>query len=239
MVSRPCSRPFSTIITIPLEHSYRDKISMRFSPFKKTLFLDTDTHILGPIDQLFRLLDRFDVFFSAADGGLHYELEGVPMDAFPEPSAGVIGWTKSDRTARFFALWDQYYLEQERANGEGAWDQRSMRAALWWSDVSLASLPSVWQLYTFCTASMIGPVRIVHGRDRRLPSVIASANRHLGIRFYVPDLGFFELEAGRFGSLFPSFRERPCLFSERLRERFCITLVSGGCQTIDGLCRRL
>src|SRR5467141_2642138 len=105
------AHPFSTIITIPLEHSYRDKISMRFSPFKKTLFLDTDTHILGPIDQLFRLLDRFDVFFSAADGGLHYELEGVPMDAFPEPSAGVIGWTKSDRTARFFALWDQYYLE--------------------------------------------------------------------------------------------------------------------------------
>jgi hypothetical protein len=29
--------------------------------FDRTIFLDTDTTIVGPIEELFRLLDRFDI----------------------------------------------------------------------------------------------------------------------------------------------------------------------------------
>ena len=44
------------------EGGYRDKIlCLRRSPFERTIFLDTDTHVTADLGELFRLLDRFDV----------------------------------------------------------------------------------------------------------------------------------------------------------------------------------
>src|SRR5262245_17176068 len=48
--SEPCGDPF------------RDKIhSIRRLPFDQTIFLDTDTYVTANIDELFDLLNRFDV----------------------------------------------------------------------------------------------------------------------------------------------------------------------------------
>src|SRR5665213_4068706 len=58
-----CTHSFDQIITTPFFGSYRDKIAMRLSAFRKTIFLDSDTHVIGSLDPLFSLLDRFDIFF--------------------------------------------------------------------------------------------------------------------------------------------------------------------------------
>ena len=184
---------FNDVIKVDLSHTYRDKIKMGLAPYSKTIFLDTDTCILGEIEQLFSLLDRFDIFYQPSAPSDHYQLSGVPMLAFEEPSAGLIGWRKNSSTERFFELWDDEYTLQEDSNGHGAWDQRSMRAALWRSEVSIATLSRDWQLYSFESAICMNKVRIVHGRGASAAQAIAASKDTIGPRLYMPRMGFTNL----------------------------------------------
>jgi hypothetical protein len=189
----PVAQPFDAVINVPFSRTYRDKIAMRLSPFEYTIFLDTDTRVLGSLDPLFALLERFDVFFQPADGGLHYSIPGIPMDAFPEPHAGIIGWRDNSRTRELFDLWEGHYDEQAAANGEGAWDQRSLRAALWRSNVRLTMLSGEWQLSHFAAAYLLGSVRVVHGRGPRVLDAVREANSIIDRRVYIPRLGCLPL----------------------------------------------
>ncbi len=65
-------------------------------------------------------------------------LPGIRLHVFEKPSAGIIAWRKNERAAQFLMRQDEECSAQERANGKGAWDQRSMRAAIWNTDVHIA-----------------------------------------------------------------------------------------------------
>jgi Nucleotide-diphospho-sugar transferase len=189
----PARNPFSNVVVREFHNSYRDKIKMKDSPFERTIFLDTDTYVLGSLQEVFQLLDRFDVAFQPASGGMHYTLPGIPMEAFPEPSAGIVAWRKNERTDAFFANWESAYISQQEANGPGAWDQRSMRQALWESDVSISTLPGVWQLCSFDVGICLGKVKMVHGRGPDAARAQQKCNEHLNYRVYIPKLGFYSM----------------------------------------------
>ena len=174
--------PFDFVINTPFQKSYRDKIKMQMSPFEKTIFLDSDTFVADSLDPLFQLLDRFDVFFQAATGGIHYTIEGVPVTAFPEPSAGIIGFRKSEAVEQFFDCWTTSYDQMAAALGNGAWDQRSMRQALWETDVRITYIQHDWQFYTWAANILLGPVRIIHGRGVDYEAVLKKANSHIDYR---------------------------------------------------------
>ncbi len=182
---------FDDVVIVPFSNTYRDKILMNKSPFEQTIFLDTDTFVMEPLDQIFELLQRFDVVYQASAPSDHYKLEGVPMLAFDEPSAGLIAWRNSKQVSEFFDLWHSEYLEQQRANGSGAWDQRSLRSALWHSNLKIFPLNRDWQLYSFEAGIAMNKVRMVHGRGRQAREAIAACNRYIGPRLYLPGLGFF------------------------------------------------
>jgi hypothetical protein len=185
--------PFSQVIVRKFTDTYRDKLLMQESPFENTIFLDTDTTVIGSLDEVFQLLDRFDIAFQAASGGIHYSLPTMPMEAFPEPSAGIVAWKKNERTNVFFTLWDKAYVQQETANGPGAWDQRSMRQALWESEVSITMLPGVWQVYSFDVAICLGKVRMIHGRGPDAASALLHCNDRPDHRVYIPKVGFYHM----------------------------------------------
>ncbi|MCW2284293.1 hypothetical protein M2323_002158 [Rhodoblastus acidophilus] len=180
---------FDSVVNLQLQNSYKDKVLINQSPYSKTVFLDTDTTILGSLDQIFDLLDVFDIAFCPASGGLHYTLPGVPMEAFPEPSAGIIAWRKNERTDRLFELWAHHYDLIQSAEGEGAWDQRSLRAALYYSNVRLTMLPDIWQAYTFDSARLLGAVKMVHGRGKRLAWSIKHLQSREDYRIWLPPVG--------------------------------------------------
>src|SRR5262245_47820365 len=72
--------------TIPLTEpdGYRAKIlGMVASPFRRTLFLDVDTHVALDVSELFRVLDAFDVAAAHAPLRVTLPLDDVP-EAFPE-----------------------------------------------------------------------------------------------------------------------------------------------------------
>lgn len=188
------STVFDSIIITPFGNTYRDKIKMVMSPYENTIFLDTDTFALGSLEPLFDLLNRFDIAYQPSAPSDHYTLEGVPMHAFEEPSAGLVVWRRNDTTSEFFELWDREYTREEQTNGIGAWDQRSMRAALWSSDVRLAPVGVDWQLISFQFGVCINRVKLVHGRGRDANRAIAICNQFVGTRLYAPGLGITRAE---------------------------------------------
>ena len=181
---------FDAVVREEFSRSYRDKLRMRRSAYDETIFLDTDTTVLGSLEPLFDLLRRFDLAFQFTEGGNHYTLPGIP-ESFPEPSAGILTWRSGPASEAFFDLWEEWYdrIEAEQGNPtNGAWDQRSLRAAAWHADVRLTALNPEWQLYLY-KAGLIGPsVRMVHGRNCR-PVLLAEINAHRGLRTYLPKVG--------------------------------------------------
>jgi len=132
-------------ITIKPTH-IRSKVDYVFnSPFKKTLYLDSDTVIVRNIEDIFESLERFDVALThdyarkrTKYSNLIPEYSKIPY-AFSEVNGGVFAFNCNERTQKFLELWRHYFYKYFRqTNG---WDQVSLRISLWESDVSMFHLP--------------------------------------------------------------------------------------------------
>lgn len=188
---------------------YADKLRMRASPYERTIFLDSDTLVTRPLDDVFTLLDRFDVAFQFTEGGNHYALPGVPV-AFLEPSAGIIAWRRGPAADRFFDDWASAYAAIEREQGrKGAWDQRSLRHAAFFGGARIAPLPIEWQVYTYRPNFLCQETRMIHGRDIS-DALAAEIDRRAGPRVWLPRVGLV-----------------PSLESPRLREFAAFTFRLG------------
>jgi hypothetical protein len=183
---------FDQIIITEFRRGYDDKLLMALSPFEETIFIDTDTYILAPLDQLFNILHKFDLAVQFTPGGQHYRLPCVP-DCFTEPSAGIIVWRRSERMDAFFERWRVRYRNVEEAEGhEGAWDQRSLRWALWESDVRFCNIPAEYQCNLYKPEVCLGGVRMLHGR--KIPKyILHQLNLTHNLRVYVPKIGILPI----------------------------------------------
>lgn len=133
------------IVKIQPQH-IRSKVDfVYYTPFKKTLYLDSDTVIVRDISDIFETLDRFDVAVTHdyARKRLKYaklvpEYEKIPY-AFSEVNGGVFAYASNEATHRFLSMWKNYFYKYfQQTNG---WDQVSLRIALWESNVQLFHMP--------------------------------------------------------------------------------------------------
>ena len=81
---------------------------LRELPFEKTLFLDADTYVGGGLEQIFELLERFDVAAAHAPNRSPVDV-GLPV-SFPELNTGVLAIRRNRRTRRLLARWHQLHL---------------------------------------------------------------------------------------------------------------------------------
>ena len=115
------------------------------SPFSKTVFMDSDTVVVRNCDDMFDLLDRFDVAIvnDYARKRLKYskivpEYGEIPY-SFSEANSGVIAFNDSTRTQTFLKMWKEYFYKYfKETNG---WDQISFRISLWKSNVKIHHMP--------------------------------------------------------------------------------------------------
>lgn len=124
------------------------------SPYNNTLYIDTDTEIVGSIIEVFDLMDRFDI---AATHDLmrknprHSEMwpeySKVP-DGFPEFAGGVILFKRAPVVEDFFKLWQKNFAAWYKLTGEIR-DQPSFRVSLWQcKDLHIHTLPSEFNIRT-------------------------------------------------------------------------------------------
>lgn len=171
------AHPFDMIIPIDQPaYSFADKPRhMPHSPFEQTLFLDTDVHVHGPIDELFALLARFDLAAAHDPTRINYESE-VTRDlpaTFPELNTGVVLYRMSGGTRRLFAAWNRLYNQEHaardhrRPDGRRGHNQQSFRAACFHTDVALGVLPDEYNFLTRYSAARMPEMRIEHRTERQ------------------------------------------------------------------------
>ena len=144
------------------------------TPFARTLYLDTDVHVRGGLEELFTLLERFDVlacYDAARFQYPDYEL-AIGSAAEPQLNGGVLAL----RDARGFAqAWRTEYdrfVEWLEANvaedGRLYWDQVALRAAVLRTGQRLHILPPEYNMRPNQVVAL--PPKIVHNRAfLRLP----------------------------------------------------------------------
>jgi len=186
------------IIWVPLASSYDGpiiKVEMARSPFKRTIFLDSDTLILGSLDSLFELMEGFDLAL-AQEPTRGWDYETSAPGPFVELNTGVVVFRKSPQMEAFFADWkNRYYLMREQKNLKN--DQPSFRETLWFHrNLRHATLTTEFHLITGKGASTAWHVKLLHGRDD-LPGIAATINQDLGPRTYNPGWGVVMPPRGR------------------------------------------
>jgi hypothetical protein len=168
----PSCNQFDMYFDLPSpEYSFIDKITaLTRSPFKRTLFLDTDTFAIEPIDDMFDLLNRFDIAAAAEPARYLYTISGVPT-AFPELNSGVILYKKQETVLEMIHEWDKIYREEIEAKisaGARPWhDQLAFTKAVYNSSLSFFLLPPEFNARVLMPQAVSGPIRIVHCRLKR------------------------------------------------------------------------
>jgi hypothetical protein len=175
---------------------------------EEVLFLDSDTRICGPIEEIFDLLEAFDL--AAAHAPVRLASRQPPSlsdrapTAFPELNTGVIAFRRTAAVARLFERWRRLHLDVRSTVEHGTvGDQATFRVALFESDIRFAVLPPEYNCrFTFPTY-VHGPVRILHGRAPDLERIEREMNAVSGARVFVPGMGVLTGRRGGAASQVP------------------------------------
>ena len=160
---------FNTIIIKPARFSYRDKLLLKHSPFEQTIFLDTDTYVAEPLDDLFSILEYRELAIHQADEGYEFKMPGF-SNAMPEFNTGVIAFKLTPAVKQLFDDWDAQF----DINPDITTDQYHLRKTLYSSDVRFAVFSSAYNFIIYYPNFVIQSIKIVHGRPAELLPVIAA-----------------------------------------------------------------
>lgn len=157
---------FDEIIVKDLTRGVSNKVfNIQESPFKKTVFLDTDIYIDQDISEIFDLLNRFDLVASVSQVRNTGE---VQIEAFPEFNTGVLGYNDSEEFYDFQEKWADIFRRDYE--GEKIADQPRFREALLESKLRISPLPREYNCRIGHAGQLCGDVKIFHGRLIDIPS---------------------------------------------------------------------
>ena len=132
--------PFTSVENISEPHR-RSKVDyLPLTPYDRTLYLDTDTQLNADIQDMFRVLDRFDIALCHAHRRNDPTRQGIWRiklpDAFPQHNGGVILYRRTPDVIHFMEEWRDKFREAGFQQ-----DQMTLRELLWLSDLRMAVLP--------------------------------------------------------------------------------------------------
>lgn len=178
------------------EYNSNDKIAgILCTPFPKTVFLDTDTLILEPLDDLEQLLDHCEFAMVRDPIWETYPQPDIP-ESFPTFNSGVIAFQRSKRTEEFLLKWLAAFRSQVAMPGESLRDQPPLRRVLYESDMRVMALPLEYNLRVIYPYLVGGNARIkvLHGRQEYLERALNHAGtRHKYPRVFGRNFGTAEL----------------------------------------------
>tara|TARA_Y100001954_G_C15609574_1_gene502176 strand:+ start:83 stop:817 length:735 start_codon:yes stop_codon:yes gene_type:complete len=123
----------------------RPKIDyIKFSPYEESLFLDTDTVINHSLDDLYGILEKYDLALvhDLARKRKKFkdtipEYGDIPY-SFSEINTGVIAFRKNQKVKELFEQWRLNFYKYYNVV---PWDQPSFRISVWNSDATMYVLP--------------------------------------------------------------------------------------------------
>lgn len=167
-------------------NGYRDKIQgLIRTPFEYSLFLDTDTAVCSPVEELFEILGSFELAVAHSSHRTHWNFEEIPA-SFSEFNTGVLAYRKSNTINGFLRTW---LAEFDKGCLQGhPHDQPSFRKALYLSKVRYATLPREYNCNYKSCGYHSGTVKIFHGQPDDafdLHEVAKVMNSYTGRRVFI------------------------------------------------------
>jgi hypothetical protein len=158
---------------------------MAFSPYARTLFLDTDVTLCDNVAELFGLLDRFDLAVPHAPCRL--ENMGMPSPlpdflagdvpaCFPGMNTGLLLFKQSAPVTDFLVRWGEYHTQHCMLMPKAP-NQPAFRAALYRSDLRFAIVPEEYHCRFICPFKVTGRVKVLHGRHPDMELVARRLNQ--------------------------------------------------------------
>ena len=141
---------------------------MQQSPYDKTLFVDADTYVIESISDVFTLLNNFDCAaiheeYLSTDWWNHYPRPDIPS-TFPEFNTGILAFKRSPAMDCVLRDWSELYREFiQQSPGKKINDQPFFRAAVYKSDVRIATLTREYNCKFRGQGYLNGRVKILHG----------------------------------------------------------------------------
>jgi len=189
---------FDSITQIDNPHyGFADKIeNMLHSPHERTIYLDCDTYLCDEagLYDLFDLLNQFDVAAAhdtarraPADGSLQNAYTANVPTSFPMFNGGLLAYNSSPDVYSVLEDWLRRYQEQ-LAVDQSATDQEALRAALYDSDLRIATIPPEYNFRIPYPQPIYDEVKILHGRAENYEEIQASINSAFDgePHFYIP-----------------------------------------------------
>ncbi len=152
------------------------------SPFEKTLYLDSDTHLCADVSELWGLLERVDLAAAATPSR-------APVAGVPEPwclmNCGVIAYRDRAATRTLLERWRDGYRAALDAQGRPV-DQPAFARALYGTDIRWHELPRRYNVRVPRKGVLTARAKIIHGRHpaATLAEIAAELNATARPRVY-------------------------------------------------------
>ncbi len=108
--------------------------------FEQTLYLDADLFVLANIEDVFSVLDRFDIALTHDQFRNSVRARNIwrreLANAFPQYNTGVIAYRRTEPVLAFLRHWREAVL-----TSSAEFDQPCLRELLWESNLRIATLP--------------------------------------------------------------------------------------------------
>ncbi len=149
------------------EYPFYDRINyFKQTPYPKTLYLDTDTYIVGDIGPVFDMLDRFEVvaaFNESRDtAASHTKFDTLDLDVpetFPEYQCGVIGYKNTGPIQDLLNDWQTRYEPYKTSH---VLDQPHFREALFNNEVAIGTLPTEYNVLLNFSGYLHSTPKLLH-----------------------------------------------------------------------------
>ena len=149
-----------------------DYISL--SPFNKTIYLDTDIIVVKKIDELFKLLDNFDILATLDTARKREniskkikEYNNIPY-SFGEVNSGLLCFNKYAKE-NILKKWPNIFYKYIKESG--GWDQPSLRILLWKFKASLYILPPEFNIRSKRLLEKVKQNKYLFGEDHMSPRI--------------------------------------------------------------------
>jgi hypothetical protein len=183
-------------LTNPRFSFYDKVVNLVETPFRETIYVDSDISFFCCPDEIFDGLGGADLLAShEASLGLGpvSQKANIP-NAFPEVSTGLIAYRKCDAAMQLFNNWRADYDRLFSEHGVRE-DQPSFRQALFRTDVKFSILPPEFHYIPANFTRLVGSkVLCIHNHDFQFASKLGMVvnNRPIGdYSAYVDGLGVF------------------------------------------------
>ena len=154
-------------------------------PYNKTFFVDTDTYFCDECEELFELLEYYDLLICHAPADVSMVTVGKKeLDGYFPYNTGVIVYNKNDIIKKTFEDWLTIYKAKIELYPH---DQASFMEALLTNSVKLYVLQPIYNFrISYFVSVSAKKVKIIHGRPRNFDEIIKIVNSKIMQRVWFP-----------------------------------------------------